>query len=145
MFRMSPIQFRFKPAEENRCIVAEPSKWSRGYGILFMIEIENRIIECYEYFDEDVDSSLSLLLEPLYKGEIRGRYAEELVWTIFFRLCRNEDWLKDNFLRAGICITERGVLQEPTGDLLEDDLIEENKKLKNLITSLHSRFDIKED
>jgi len=114
MFKMVPIQFKFQPKFRqtkeiyNKGIIAEPFEWDRGHGIMFMVEIEiplenkvigsrNKITERYEYFDKDVDYELSLLFAPLYKGEIRGRYAEDVVWTIFFKLCRKEKWLKDNF------------------------------------------------
>lgn len=114
MFKMKPIQYKFQPKFEptkdiyNKYIIAEPFEWNNGYGISFIIEaeipLEGKIIGSrvktlgrYDYFDKDVDYELSLLFSPLFNGEIRGNYAEKIVWNIFYKLCRKEEWLEDNF------------------------------------------------
>ena len=114
MFKMKPIQFKFQPnftpTKEiyDKYIIAEPFEWDNGYGISFIIEVEiplegkiigSRIktLERYDYFDKNIDYELSLLLHPLFYGEIRGKYAEKIVWNIFYKLCKKEKWLEDNF------------------------------------------------
>ena len=117
MFKMLPIQYKFqtkfKPTKDiyNKYIIAEPFKWDNGYGISFIIEAEiplegkiigSRIktIERYDYFDKDVsekDYGLSLMFSPLCNGEIRGEYAERIVWNIFYKMCVNEEWVINNF------------------------------------------------
>ena len=59
-----------------------------------------KTMERYDYFDRDVRGSnyeLSLLFQPLFNGEIRGKYAENVVWMIFDKLCKNEKWLEEHF------------------------------------------------
>lgn len=114
MFKMKPIQYKFqpsfKPTKEilNKSIIAESFEWDNGHGISFIIEVEipsegnvigsrNKTIERYDYFDRDVDYELSLLFSPLFNGEIRGKYAEKVVRNIFYKLCKKEKWLEDNF------------------------------------------------
>ena len=114
MFKMKQIQYKlqpkFKSTKEifNKYIIAEPFEWDNGYGISFIIEAEvplegkvigsrNKIMQRYDYFDRDVDYELSLLFSPLFNGEIRGKYAEKIVWNIFYKLCKKEEWLKDHF------------------------------------------------
>lgn len=111
---MKPIQYKFQPKFEptneiyNKYIIAEPFEWNNGYGISFIIEVEiplegksigSRIkqVERYDYFDRDVDYELSLLFSPLFHGEIRGKYAEKIVWNVFYKLCKKEEWLDNNF------------------------------------------------
>jgi hypothetical protein len=108
---MKPIQYKFQPEFEpvkdsnygyiyNKRIIAEPFEWNNGYGISFIIEVEiplegkiigsrTKTLERYDYFDRDVrknkdNYNLSLLFAPLYKGEIRGDYAEKVIWDIFY-------------------------------------------------------------
>lgn len=117
MFKMKPIQYKFQPtftptkAIYNKYIIAEPFDWNNGYGISFIIEVEiplegkiigsrTKTLERYDYFDRDVRNinyDLSLLFAPLFNGDIRGKYAENVIWRIFVKLCRNEKWLEEHF------------------------------------------------
>mgnify|MGYP001142013482 CR=1 FL=1 len=113
MFKMIPIRFKFEPQFEpkevySKYIIAEPFQWNRGYGISFIVESEIPLkdspigskikqIARHDYFDKDIDGELNVVFAPLFKGEIRGNYAEDIVWNIFYRLCKDEEWLKENF------------------------------------------------
>jgi len=37
------------------------------------------------------------MFSPLYNGEIRGEYAERIVWNIFYKMCIHEEWVINNF------------------------------------------------
>lgn len=97
---------------EKIALVAEPFKWSGGYGISFYrrdiltavvntryISDINRVVGRIDCYDYDYDSKVVNLMSNLAENELRPKLAEETVWTLFFEcvIMKNGDWLMEYF------------------------------------------------
>jgi len=117
-FKMQPIKYKFIPDSEteNWWIQVEPFEHNHGYGISFLI-IERRHYEYQDkdftvwhqkefkhdhldYWDNQLVGELQELSELIYylgSGEIRGRYAEIIIWRLFQKLYLHKGKVEEYF------------------------------------------------
>lgn len=118
-FKMEPIKYKFFPESdnENLWIQVEPFEHNHhGYGISFAI-IERKHYEyqngeytvwhqkefrrdSLDYWDNQLTGELQELSELIYflgRGEIRGRYAETIVWRLFNKLYLHQGKVEEYF------------------------------------------------
>ena len=117
-FKMEPIKYKFFPESdnENLWIQVEPFAHNHGYGITFAI-IERKHYEyqngeytvwhqkefrrdSLDYWDNQLTGELQELSELIYflgRGEIRGRYAETIVWRLFNKLYLHQGKVQEYF------------------------------------------------
>lgn len=117
-FKMEPIKYKFFPESDNKnlWIQIEPFEHNHGYGISFAI-IERKHYEyqngeytvwhqkefrrdSLDYWDNQLTGELQELSELIYflgRGEIRGRYAETIVWRLFNKLYLHQGKVQEYF------------------------------------------------
>ena len=98
--------YQFFPDETDKwkVITAEPTKWKAGVAISFKVKEKNSDGSWKEsfskwYYDRDYPQYREML-GILVDGEVRGRHAEDLIYSFFMDVCfydNESSWVKDIF------------------------------------------------